>query len=72
MTSATVIDALTYASYRHQRQISPRITPEQWGHVFPNATDMEARWQDELIARTDARAVLAECSRPDATGYSSL
>jgi valyl-tRNA synthetase len=46
-----VIDDLTYASYRHQRTISPHITPEQWVTIFPTSALMEARWQEEVAKR---------------------
>ena len=39
---------LTYASYAHQRRISPEVSPERWAKIFPRAQAMEARYQEEL------------------------
>ena len=43
----TLIDTLTYACYRHNRNLSPRISPARWKRVFDDAEAMEARYQDE-------------------------
>ena len=47
-TLANVIDSLTYVNYRHNRRISPDISPERWAKIFgPGASAMEARYQQE-------------------------
>ena len=49
MTPTTLVDELTYANYRYNRQRSPDITPVQWRRVIPEFTDaMEARFQAEV------------------------
>ena len=42
------ISTLTYANYRHNRQRSPAITPEQWQTVYGDTTAMERQYQQEL------------------------
>ncbi len=43
-----VVDYLTYCSYRHNRKLSPTITPEQWAKIFgPRTQAMEERFQQE-------------------------
>lgn len=44
-----IIDHLTYCSYRHNRNISPNVTPEQWKSIFFNVDEMEARYQREKL-----------------------
>jgi hypothetical protein len=45
---AELIDSLTYSSYRHNREISPEVTPERWRKVFGPSTDaMEQKYQGE-------------------------
>ena len=45
---AELIDSLTYSSYRHNREISPEVTPERWQKVFGPSTDaMEQKYQGE-------------------------
>lgn len=46
-----LIDHLTYASYKHNRNISPHITPEQWGTIFHNVEQLEKKYQQELISK---------------------
>ena len=56
MSAESIVDYLTYANYRHNRTISPHITPEQWAKCgYPNVTAMEAKYQAE-IAINAARA----------------
>ncbi len=33
-TPAEIVDYLTYASYAHNRRISPEVTPERWARIF--------------------------------------
>jgi hypothetical protein len=33
-----IIDALTYASYRQQRLISPEVAPERWAKIYECGT----------------------------------
>ena len=48
MTPKTLLDELTFSNYRHNRQRSPHITPEQWRRTIPEFTEaMEARYQQE-------------------------
>lgn len=47
MTPKMVIDILTYACYRHNRNLFPRISSERWRLVFDGADVMEKRYQDE-------------------------
>lgn len=46
-----LIDHLTYASYRHNRNISPGTTPEQWKVIFNNVDEMEKKYQQELNSK---------------------
>lgn len=54
MTTTTsvlaVIDALTFASYRFNRDRSPEIAPERWGRIFAGVEALEARYQRERTA----------------------
>jgi len=47
MTPEALIDNLTYAGYRHNRDLFPRIAPERWARVFKHAAVLEKRYQDE-------------------------
>lgn len=38
---------LMYSSYRFNRLHAPKITPEQWAKVFPNAAALENAFQTE-------------------------
>lgn len=42
-----VIDYLTYCSYRHNRNISPNVTVEEWSAIFMNVEQLEERYQKE-------------------------
>lgn len=44
-----LIDELTYSNYRHNRTISPDVTPEEWKAVysFTNVDALERRFQAE-------------------------
>jgi hypothetical protein len=46
-----VVSSLIYVNYKHNRTISPEVTPEQWEPVYgPKATQrMEAQLQAELF-----------------------
>lgn len=49
MTPADLMDTLTYANYRFNRQRTPAITSEAWRKVIPAFTEaMETRYQVEL------------------------
>lgn len=48
---AALLDSLHYMSYRHNRKISPEITPEMWSRIFGPTEAMEARFQKELEAK---------------------
>lgn len=43
-----MIDNLTYASYKHNRQQFPQISPERWALIFPHASDLEEIYQHQL------------------------
>ena len=47
MTTAQLVDALTYANYKFNRMRSPEITPEQWAKIYPQAEQLEERYQRE-------------------------
>lgn len=40
-----VVDELTYRSYAFNRQNFPEVLPERWATIFPNASEMEERFQ---------------------------
>ena len=42
-----VIDALMYASYRHNRTRRPDVEPERWSAVFDDAAALEAHYLRE-------------------------
>lgn len=48
MTPSTLVDELIYSNYRHNRTISPEVTPQEWTSVFPRWEQLEARYQAEL------------------------
>lgn len=48
MKPSEIVDYLTYVNYRHNRQISPAVTVEQWEKIYgPNVHKMEAKFQEE-------------------------
>lgn len=48
MTPVELVDELTYINYRHNRQISPHVSPERWAKVYgPTSKAMETRYQGE-------------------------
>tara|TARA_R110000824_G_scaffold136367_2_gene299951 strand:+ start:375 stop:923 length:549 start_codon:yes stop_codon:yes gene_type:complete len=43
-----IIDALSYASYRQQRLISPEVAPERWAKIYEcDTAKMELKFQKE-------------------------
>ena len=51
MTMPTLLEKLTYANYKANRQRTPHITPEAWRQVIPEFTEaMETRYQAEYHA----------------------
>lgn len=49
MSPDGIVDFLTYANYRHNRNIAPHITPAEWEKLYgPNTGVMEARYQSEI------------------------
>lgn len=51
MTPATLINELTYANYRFNRQRAPELTPASWRRAIPEFTEaMEQRYQQECHA----------------------
>ena len=52
MTPNQLVNELAYRNYRHNRELSPNITPERWNAVYGDATaKMEGWYQCERIAR---------------------
>jgi hypothetical protein len=48
MKPEQIVNYLTYCNYRHNRTISPHVTPEQWEKVYgPNTPTMERCYQEE-------------------------
>ena len=46
--NSDIIDALTYASYRRQRLISPEVAPERWAKIYEcDTAKMELKFQKE-------------------------
>ncbi len=56
ITVAELLDELTYANYKFNRQRSPDITPEQWSKIYRNVGALEARFQADLT--TDSACVI--------------
>lgn len=46
-----LVDHLIYMSYRHNRKLSPEITPEMWARIFGPTEAMEAQFQQEESGR---------------------
>jgi hypothetical protein len=44
---ASLVDALSYASYAHNRRSFPNIDPFRWARIYKDAEEMEARFQIE-------------------------
>lgn len=42
-----ILDDLTYASYSANRDAAPHISPARWAPHYPNAAELEARYQAE-------------------------
>jgi hypothetical protein len=43
-----ILDALMYASYRHQRIVSPEVEPARWAKIYEcDIAKMELRFQKE-------------------------
>lgn len=54
-TLPEVISELTYISYAANRDAAPHIAPERWAPHYPNATELEARYEAEkAIAKAAA------------------
>ena len=45
----SMVDELTYASYRFNRRNSPDVSPERWARIYSNVEGMEERFQAEVI-----------------------
>lgn len=55
MSPESVVDYLTYANYRHNRNIAPHVTPERWAKIYPGAAALEAKYQaEQAIAKAAA------------------
>ena len=46
-----IIDSLTYINYKHNRELSPDITPDRWALVYGEAEvkEMEKAYTQELL-----------------------
>lgn len=42
-----IIEEATYINYATNRDAAPHIAPERWAPHYPNAAEMEARYQAE-------------------------
>lgn len=42
-----MLDDANYSAYKFNKEHSPNITPEQWGWIFPDAKELEERYQKE-------------------------
>lgn len=42
-----LIRDLTYESYKANRDMSPHISVERWGLIYPNVEQLERRYQEE-------------------------
>ncbi len=45
----SLIDNLTYSSYKVNRGYSPETTPEQWARIYGDTSAMEKRFQNEKL-----------------------
>ena len=48
MIITEVVDELTYRNYVFNRQNRPDIQPERWAAIYPDAENMEKRYQQEV------------------------
>jgi hypothetical protein len=48
-TELALLDNLTYYCYRHNRKLSPEISPEQWARIFGSTEAFEVRFQKEQV-----------------------
>lgn len=63
MTSS-LVDELTFISYASNRDAAPHITPERWAPHYPNAAELEARYQAErAIGKARAQAEIDDAFR---------
>ena len=46
-----IIDTLIYINYKHNRELSPHITPDRWALVYGEAEvkEMERAYTQELL-----------------------
>jgi len=59
-TFGEVVDILTYANYKHNRQLDPSISAERWEKVYgPSVYAMEKKLQEETHETCDI------CAEPD-------
>lgn len=47
--SFDVIGWLTFCQYKANRQRFPKTTPAEWGKLFVNVEELEARYQAEQV-----------------------
>ncbi len=48
----SLIDNLTYSSYKANRGYSPETTPEEWARIYGDVATMEERFQREKLTVT--------------------
>ena len=59
-TFGELVDILTYANYKHNRQLDPSISAERWEKVYgPSVYAMEKKFQEETHETCDI------CAEPD-------
>lgn len=46
-TSESLLGELIFINYAANRDTFPEKTPEQWARIYPNAHELEARYQAE-------------------------
>jgi hypothetical protein len=49
MTSAQMLDDLDYRLYSFNRREFPETSPERWALLFPDAAELEWRYQSEFL-----------------------
>ena len=54
MTPEEIADELIYRSYVYNRERFPEIKAERWIMAYPNAAEMERRYQDSINAYANA------------------
>ena len=57
-TFGELVDILTYANYKHNRQLDPSISAERWEKVYgPSVYAMEKKFQEETNAKPQSNGI---------------